>query len=394
MGQPVARGGHRVEVGAVAGLPRRAGPVAVTEHQAQAVELHALGALDDLGGRGPCGLELLAGGPQPRGGQLGGQHPGVVRGDGDGPRRHRAALGVVGVQQRLGGLARQHRGELPAEVDRVAHAGVEPVPAPRWVLVRGVAGQEQPSGAVGGGEQRTCLPRVGAEHLDVDLGPDHAAHQRGRVHPGVVRGAPGGDGPPRLVEVVGADHPGEGGVEHPAVQRPPAQQGPQVAGAEDRREVGAPGVAALVAHAHGGPHHAARTVGAHRVPGAHHRHRAALVLRGDGDPVGVLLHADRARPRQQGGAGVVGQRLAQDLLDHGLADLLAGLGRQVVAGQRQAQGAGEAGDLRPDRAGAEDHVTGPAGRDRRPCAHLVGQAPAAEELHRARRGGLGARAHR
>ncbi|PFG96577.1 hypothetical protein A8924_3977 [Saccharopolyspora erythraea NRRL 2338] len=54
------------------------------------------------------------------------------------------ALDVVGVQQVRRGVAAKRGGELPAEVDPVLHAQVEPRPATGGVHVRRVAHQEHP----------------------------------------------------------------------------------------------------------------------------------------------------------------------------------------------------------------------------------------------------------
>jgi hypothetical protein len=63
----------------------------------------------------------------------------------------RTAFGVVGVQQRLVGLAAGHDGELSARVPGVLDAGVHALGAGRAVDVGGVAGQEHQAGTVAGG---------------------------------------------------------------------------------------------------------------------------------------------------------------------------------------------------------------------------------------------------
>ena len=57
----------------------------------------------------------------------------------------RVALGVVGVQQALRRRPVDHLGQLPSEVHRVLHTGVEALPTDRGMHVRGVAGQQDPS---------------------------------------------------------------------------------------------------------------------------------------------------------------------------------------------------------------------------------------------------------
>ena len=56
----------------------------------------------------------------------------------------RVPLGVVRVEQALGRRLLDHLGQLPAEVHRILHAGVEALPADRGVDVRRVAGQQDP----------------------------------------------------------------------------------------------------------------------------------------------------------------------------------------------------------------------------------------------------------
>ena len=61
----------------------------------------------------------------------------------------RVALGVVGVEEALRRGPVDHLGQLPAQVHRILHAGVEALPADRGVHVRGVAGQQHAPVAVG-----------------------------------------------------------------------------------------------------------------------------------------------------------------------------------------------------------------------------------------------------
>ena len=85
--------------------------------------------------------------------------------------RDRVALGVVGVQQAVRRVPLDHLGELPAQVHRILHAGVEALSAHRGMHVRGVAGQQDASVAVGrglpghvgepGDPGRTVDPEVG-----------------------------------------------------------------------------------------------------------------------------------------------------------------------------------------------------------------------------------------
>ena len=72
-------------------------------------------------------------------------------------RRHRRveharsdgmALGLVGVEEAVRRCPLDHLGQLPAQVHRILHAGLEALAAVRRVHVRRVAGQEDPSVAV------------------------------------------------------------------------------------------------------------------------------------------------------------------------------------------------------------------------------------------------------
>ena len=63
----------------------------------------------------------------------------------------RVALGVVGVQEAVRRCPVDHLGQLPAQVHRILHAGVEALSAHRGMHVGGVAGQQHPSVAVGRG---------------------------------------------------------------------------------------------------------------------------------------------------------------------------------------------------------------------------------------------------
>jgi hypothetical protein len=88
------------------------------------------------------------------------------------------AFGRVGVQQTLGRPAAYGRGELPAQIDRVAQAEVKALPAERRVDVRRVARRQYAAKAV-----RRRLPGVVGEARqrvdggDRDVGAGHAPHR-------------------------------------------------------------------------------------------------------------------------------------------------------------------------------------------------------------------------
>ena len=63
----------------------------------------------------------------------------------------RVTLGVVGVQEAFRGCPVDHLGQLPAQIHRILHAGVEALSTIRGMHVCGVAGQQDPSLAVGRG---------------------------------------------------------------------------------------------------------------------------------------------------------------------------------------------------------------------------------------------------
>ena len=67
---------------------------------------------------------------------------------------HRVALGVIGIQQAFRRHALDHLGQLPSQIDCILHAGLEALPAIGRMDVRGVAGDQHASFAVGRG-----LPR-------------------------------------------------------------------------------------------------------------------------------------------------------------------------------------------------------------------------------------------
>ena len=92
------------------------------------------------------------------------------------PGRDRVAFVVIGVQQAVRRHVLDHLGQLPAQVHRILHAGVEPLPTHGGVHVGGVAGQQDTSLAVGrgltghvgepGDPDRAVDPVVGPVHGD------------------------------------------------------------------------------------------------------------------------------------------------------------------------------------------------------------------------------------
>ena len=63
----------------------------------------------------------------------------------------RVALGMVGIQEAFRRCPVDHLGQLPAQIHRILHTGVEALSTDRGMHVRRVAGQQDPSLAVGRG---------------------------------------------------------------------------------------------------------------------------------------------------------------------------------------------------------------------------------------------------
>src|SRR6266536_5956887 len=61
------------------------------------------------------------------------------------------ALGMVGIQEAFWRCPVDHLGQLPAQIHRILHTGVEALSTDRGMHVRRVAGQQDPSVAVGRG---------------------------------------------------------------------------------------------------------------------------------------------------------------------------------------------------------------------------------------------------
>ena len=69
-------------------------------------------------------------------------------------RSDRVALGMVGIKQAVGRCPIDHLGQLPSQIHRILHTDVEALSTHRVMHVCGVAGQQDPSVAIGRG-----LPR-------------------------------------------------------------------------------------------------------------------------------------------------------------------------------------------------------------------------------------------
>jgi hypothetical protein len=94
-------------------------------------------------------------------------------------RRDRVTLRVVGIQEAFGRCPLDHLGQLPSQIHRVLHTGLEALSTVRRMHVCGVAGQQQPSLAVGrsltshivepGDRSRTVDPVIGPVYGDERL---------------------------------------------------------------------------------------------------------------------------------------------------------------------------------------------------------------------------------
>jgi len=63
----------------------------------------------------------------------------------------RVALGMVGIQEAVWRCLVDHLGQLPSQIQRILHTGVEALSSHRAMHMCGVAGQQHPSFAVGRG---------------------------------------------------------------------------------------------------------------------------------------------------------------------------------------------------------------------------------------------------
>jgi hypothetical protein len=118
---------------------------------------------------------------------------------------------------------------------------------------------------------------------------------------------------------------------------------------------------------------------------------AAGPVDGDADAPGVLLETGHRVPGDEGARGDLPDGPAQHLLQHVLRRLLAQLG-EPVAVRDEAEDPGEPRQLAPAQRRAEHGVLGERDGQRGGRAEPVGQAPAAQVLHRADVDRLGPRA--
>ena len=92
--------------------------------------------------------------------------------------RHGPAFALVRVEQIGLGAGPLDRGELPREIVRVLHAGIESEPAGRREPVRGVADEEDAAVAKAGRDLRGHRPRRDRDDVRATLGVRRARHAR------------------------------------------------------------------------------------------------------------------------------------------------------------------------------------------------------------------------
>ncbi|GAA2676066.1 hypothetical protein Apa02nite_003500 [Actinoplanes palleronii] len=226
------------------------------------------------------------------------------------PGGDRVPLGVVAVQQLVAGLAADHLGELPAQVEGVLQTQVEALTTGRRVDVRGVAGQQHPAGAVprglpgGVGEpagpahlvQHQRLGRQGRGDLGVRdriVAPGRRLHRTGRQH---------------AEDPVAQRQHGQHPVTLRRRQLPPLRATP---GQRDVRDQGTdPAVPAFKINTRPLSYDTPRAVAAHQIPGplAVHRHPGLVLTERVQRRAVADLGAERQRP------------VGQPRLDPGLRD--------------------------------------------------------------------------
>ena len=319
-------------------LQHRGVLVAVAEDQVGAEVLGPLGLLDPAGGGRPGAVAVRSRAVEAVVEQLRRQRRHVRGRLVDHPPVQRPAFGLVGVEQRRTAPSGQRRRELPAQVDRVADAGVEAVAAERRVEVGGVADQEHPPAPAPVHQLHPRRPRVGADHLDRKLAPERPADQPRGVEIGRPAVDPERDQPPQPVAVDRPHHPRRLPVEQPGLHGGRVRDGAdELPAAEHQAGVGPqrgrpdiPGADLLADDAAGavGPDH---VLGRHRDrdPGRVEQGRVdravpvtgpARVTR-SGGVQGLQPPAQPQVHRRK-----LGRDLAQHLFEHVLRHLLAAFG--------------------------------------------------------------------
>ena len=94
---------------------------------------------------------------------------------------YRAAFSIVGLQKSRPRVAFQSRGQLPADVERIANARIHPVAARRNELVGRITGEENPSATVALSNEQMWVPGVRNEGLECERSSREAMDQRRRI---------------------------------------------------------------------------------------------------------------------------------------------------------------------------------------------------------------------
>ena len=300
----------------------------------------------------------------------------------------RAPLPFIGRQQIRAAEALHRRGELPAEIDRVADAGVHAVAAGRDVLMRGIACQEDTATLIALGQQQVREPRIGDQDVAGEAAPGPFVEQRTGINRrGIDSGRrPGLQGPG--IRVVLRDQGAERGLIVPG-DTEGLQQAARVGREVDHVAMCDLGFA-LEADAQPVADDAGAAVAAGEEIAAHFLRRAGLGhAQGTGD-AGLVLHEtlERRAPARLDQRMVDDGRL-QHRLDHHLAHPHGGLAglRAVILPQDLGTLFGDAGILEAMQFAASQR------RDPRDVeivllrhgdgAQLVGDADTPEQLHRA-----------
>ena len=297
----------------------------------------------------------------------------------------RPPLGVVGAQELRAAPALHHGLELPAEIDRVADAGVHAEAAGRRHQMGGVAGDEDAVGAVAVGDQLAPHPAHDGEDFVVEVAAHGALERRADVVLGMVDLLRRADD--RHAEAVGAVDRDDGepdalrADEDEAVAFALVVQLGKVRAAEHhvggvgQRRRAAHGDAELLAHRAGAAVGADHVVGfdGFGLAGLGVAHPRADAVRrfGERDELAVVAQRGVRRPLREA---------PQDRIEHVLRHALALLRAFGRAGLEAAAGKRLAAQLIAVQSGDVDVVLRIVERVGR-VADPVEDAPAAAELH-------------
>ena len=245
--------------------------IGVAQHHAERSELTQLRGLDARADF-PAQLLALAGLVlQAVGSELLAQDRVIRFGLGHDPFMHRAALGLIAVQQRAAAPTLQPRRQLPAQVDPVGDPHVHPIAAEGRMQVAGVPRQEYSAQAVLVGDEPTCDPFVATQYLVRKVQASGAPDHRRRVDVGELHTGPHPrrHEEPGIASVHRPDKAGQVVVDLPVHdRRSMAVSLRQARRTEDDVVVAREAVLPLHSRADELAHHAARAIRPHDVVGA------------------------------------------------------------------------------------------------------------------------------